>query len=72
MPDVPRELITTETLSRLDRHRVTMRMLMAAVVDRAQRIDDPQLISLVERLAGVDEEHAHLLDAVMEALVDDG
>ena len=71
-PDnVPRELISNETLSRLDRHRVTTRVLLAAVADRATRINDPELVSLVRRLARVDKEHGHLLEAVMEALAEE-
>lgn len=69
--NVPRELISNETLSRLDRHRVTTRVLLAAVVDRATRINDPELVSLVRRLARVDKEHGHLLEAVMEALAEE-
>lgn len=69
---VAHPLITAETLSRLDQHRVAMRVLVTAVAERARQSGDVELLSLVERLAKVNDERGHLLEGVMEALAEDG
>lgn len=62
------QLISREALSRLDRHQVTLHVLMSAVTERARDLGDEQLVALVAKLAAVNDEHRHLLDAVMEAI----
>lgn len=41
---------------------------MSAVTERARDLGDEQLVALVAKLAAVNDEHRHLLDAVMEAI----
>jgi hypothetical protein len=69
---VPHHLITPETVGRLDRHRVTTHLLLAAMAQRAEAIGDEELIALTRQLSAIDREHGHLLEAVLEALTDDG
>jgi hypothetical protein len=65
------QLISSETLSRLDRHRVTMRVLISELSHRAGQIEDARLQQLVSRLEAVEREQGHLLEAVLDALADD-
>ncbi len=61
-------IITAETLGRLDRNRVTMRLILGELTMRAERAGDTEVLALVGRLAAVSSETGSLLEAVLEAV----
>ncbi len=61
-------IITAETLGRLDRNRVTMRLILGELTMRAVRAGDTEVLALVGRLAAVSSETGSLLEAVLEAV----